>query len=450
MEAEVALGVIARSAHDLVDLRSSAARDLHPGTDRGPVRSRADTLDQQPIVPASAFVAQQRRRTVQIVDDDVDVPVVVDIAERAAASEIWRGDGGSRRRGHVGEAAVPQVAVQQFRLAVGEVQLAARKLSVHVAVRDEDVLPAVVVDVDEVDAEADVLPVDAQPGPEARDLERARSVIAVERGHLFGEVRAHDVEPAIGIVVSDADAHPGERDAALVERASGLERHLAERPVVIVAVQLARRRVARDVDVRPAVVVEIRRRRAHAVGARGPPVAADEHHRRRTARARDAGRLRDVLEGAVTAIAIEEVGTPGVAERTAGHGDLVVAAIGVGARTRSPGRLEVHVARDEQIEAPVAIEVQKAAARTPLMLGPGHARPIGDVGEGAVAVVPVEDVSTPVADEQIVEAVVVVVADAAALSPSGMGESRLLRDVAERAVAIVVEQVAGRLPIGGR
>ncbi len=43
----------------------------------------------------------------------------------------------------------------------------------------------------------------------------------------------------------------------------------------------------------------------------------------------------------------------------------------------------------------------------------------GDVGEGAVAVVAVEDILAVVADEEIVEAVVVVVADAAALAPAG-------------------------------
>ena len=186
---------------------------------------------------------------------------------------------------------------------------------------------------------------------------------------------------------------------------------------MIVPIQLAWRRVARDVDVRPAVIVEIRCRRAHAVRPRRAPVAADEHHRRRTARARDAGRLGHILERAVAAIAIEQVGAAGVAERTARHGNLVVAAIGIVARARGPIGVEGHVAGDEEIEVPVAIEVQETAARTPLMRRARDARAVRHVGERAIAVVSIENVPAPVADEQIVEAVVVEVADAAALSP---------------------------------
>ncbi len=51
---------------------------------------------------------------------------------------------------------------------------------------------------------------------------------------------------------------------------------------------------------------------------------------------------------------------------------------------------------------------------------------------------------TPVRDEEIVEAIVVVIADAARLSPPGSGQAGLGRPVAERAVAVVVEQIAGR------
>ena len=74
---------------------------------------------------------------------------------------------GARLRRHVLEAPVAEIAVEQLRLPVGEVQLAVGDLRVDVAVGDEDVLPAVVVEVEEVDAEADVLAVDAEAGPDA-------------------------------------------------------------------------------------------------------------------------------------------------------------------------------------------------------------------------------------------------------------------------------------------
>ena len=65
---------------------------------------------------------------------------------------------GAGARGHVFEASVPQVAIEQLRLA-GTTMCSFRvgDLRVDVAVRDEDVLPAVVVEVEEADAEAHVL-----------------------------------------------------------------------------------------------------------------------------------------------------------------------------------------------------------------------------------------------------------------------------------------------------
>ncbi len=73
----------------------------------------------------------------------------------------------------------------------------------------------------------------------------------------------------------------------------------------------------------------------------------------------------------------------------------------------------------------------------------------GDVGEGAVAVVAVEDVLAVVTDEEIVPAVVVVVADAAALAPAAVCEAGFGGDVGEGAVAIVFEEVRdGFLALG--
>ena len=134
---------------------------------------------------------------------------------------------------------------------------------------------------------------------------------------------------------------------------------------------------------------------------------------------------------------------PAKPERTAGHRNLVVAAVGGIPWQRRAGRIEVHVVGDEQIEPAVAVVVEETAAGAPAAAGARHAGLFGHIGERAVAVVVVEHVPAPIADEQIVEAVVVVVADAASLAPSGMGQPGLLRDVGKGAVAIVVKEVAG-------
>ena len=158
--------------------------------------------------------------------------------------------------------------------------------------------------------------------------------------------------------------------------------------------------------------------------------------------------LRDVREGAVAPVAVEGVRAAGESERSAGHRDVVVEAVGGLSRPRRGCGVEVQVAGDEQVEVAVTVVVQEAAAGSPPLRRAGDTRLLRDVRERPVAVVVVEDVLSPVGDEQVVVAVVVVVADAAALPPAGVGEARLLGDVGERAVAVVVEQVAPRR--GGR
>ncbi len=74
---------------------------------------------------------------------------------------------------------------------------------------------------------------------------------------------------------------------------------------------------------------------------------------------------------------------------------------------------------------------------------------VGHIGEGAIAIVAKERVLPVVADEEIVPAVVVVVADAASLSPSAARQAGFDGDIGEGAVAIIFEEVADRLlPLG--
>ena len=91
----------------------------------------------------------------------------------------------------------------------------------------------------------------------------------------------------------------------------------------------------------------------------------------------------------------------------------------------------------------VAIVVEKAAAGAPTAARTRDARLFGNVSEGAVAIVVIKNVAAPVAHEQVLEAVVIVIGRAAALAPSGIGQTGLLRDIRECAIAIVSEQKAG-------
>src|SRR5437773_7508050 len=77
---------------------------------------------------------------------------------------------------------------------------------------------------------------------------------------------------------------------------------------MIVVVEAARHRVARDVNIGPAVIVKIGRAHAQAVRARGNPLLGDESWGCRAPGNRDARSLGNILKGSITAITIQGVG----------------------------------------------------------------------------------------------------------------------------------------------
>src|SRR6266498_500734 len=94
----------------------------------------------------------------------------------------------------------------------------------------------------------------------------------------------------------------------------------------------------------------------------------------------------------------------------------------------------------------VTVVVDEAATGVPawgaILRQPGL---FGDIGEGAVAIVVIKHNAAVVGDDQVVEAIVVVVADAASLSPTGSCQPCLFGDVREGAISIVMEEKIGRL-----
>src|SRR5580692_9363885 len=98
----------------------------------------------------------------------------------------------------------------------------------------------------------------------------------------------------------------------------------------------------------------------------------------------------------------------------------------------------------------VAVVVDERAAVAPSFSRACDPSFFADVGEGAVAIVVVQDIFSVVGDVEIFEAVVIVVADTHALSPTGVQKAGFLGDVGKGAVVIVVVEVAGLLVGAGK
>ena len=267
-----------------------------------------------------------------------------------------RGIGEGRAGGlaDVLELSVAEVVVEEARFAEEGAKTGGVDLRVDVAVGDEEVRVAVVVDVGEHGSPAEGVGVDGKAGGVGLVGESAVGLGTVKGGGVVGEVGLEEIEAAVGVVVGGGGAHAGLLAAVLVEGGTDVGGDVGEGAVVIVAIEDGRGGVAGDVDVGPAVFVVVEGGDGEAVVAVG---------------ALDAGGLADVFEFSVAEIVEESVGGVGKAARAAHDGDALPHAAGAGARLGGGGEVEVDVVGDEDIEFAVTVVVDEGTAGAPLFAG---------------------------------------------------------------------------------
>ena len=169
MEAEVVLREVAAAAADFIDLASAASVLLELSSDASFARPMPVRFDFVPsnftLIQLLPEVGSQRSscgEAVDGVDDDVDVAVVVEVSEGAAAASGGRGDAGAALRGDLFEPSVAQVAVEVLVLGIWGFDVQLFDLGIDVAVAEQNVGPAVVVHVEEAAAPAEILRVTCQ------------------------------------------------------------------------------------------------------------------------------------------------------------------------------------------------------------------------------------------------------------------------------------------------
>src|SRR5256885_5540447 len=169
-------------------------------------------------------------------------------------------------------------------------------LRIDVAVDLHQVGPAVVVVIKKRATPGNILIVDANAGGESDIGESAVAVVAVKIASVVGEIGFKDVEPAVAIVVGNRNAHAGLLMAVVAICAAGQNCDVRKCAVAIVLKKNAGLRIHGNINVRPAVIVEI-------VGDRGNGIAAS--------RFQNAGFFGNVGKSAVAVIAIKNVGVAG-------------------------------------------------------------------------------------------------------------------------------------------
>src|SRR5579885_1754161 len=99
--------------------------------------------------------------------------------------------------------------------------------------------------------------------------------------------------------------------------------------------------------------------------------------------------------------------------------------------------VEAHVVRHEEIEIPVAVVIKKRAARAEARLGIRQSSFLCDIRKCAIAVIPIERILSPVCNEEVFKAVVVVITHRHAVGEARPEQSRLFGHVRESSIAVI-------------
>src|SRR3954468_2522882 len=199
---------------DLTDARQTSA-------DAAAVGLCPHRANLNPIVSEFRITAQQLGKAVDSVDHDIDVAVVVEISKRRATRSAWIRDTRASLKRYICEVAVPQVLIKQLALSIPRFRLELLYFWIDVTVANQNVGPAVIVEIKESNAPAEELRVRAQSCRERCIFEICSTLVVVKRRSVAGEVCFDDVKVAVHVVVGSRYAHAGLGLAIGTQRASG-------------------------------------------------------------------------------------------------------------------------------------------------------------------------------------------------------------------------------------
>ena len=111
---------------------------------------------------------------------------------------------------------------------------------------------------------------------------------------------------------------------------------------------------------------------------------------------------------------------------------------------RRGGKIKLNIVGYKQIQQAIAVVVDKRAAGAEARFRVKQSGFLSHFGKGAIAVIAIQLVLPVISYEDIFKAVVVIVADADAASPSAISQPGLLGHVGKRTVAVVLVE-----PVGG-
>src|SRR5690242_3944272 len=155
------------------------------------------------MICGAHVVDEQTGRCVHVADDGGEPAVVPEIADGEAAGGLRSGDAWAGAGGDVGEGAVAIVVIKDARLLKSAAEMLAVDFGIDVSIDEEQVGPAIVIEIEKHGAPSEIFGVEAESHWESDIIESAIAVIPIERGGVVRKICFEDVELAVAVVIGN-------------------------------------------------------------------------------------------------------------------------------------------------------------------------------------------------------------------------------------------------------
>ena len=281
---------------------------------------------------------------VHVTDHRRHPPVVPEIAHCQATPRVHRRDSRSSFRGNIIKRPISVVVIQNAWLWIRAPQVLLVHFRVDVPIHNQQIGPAIVVEIQKASPPSQILSVQAQPRRERHVVKCPIPVVPVKRGGVIRKVGLEYIEPSIPIEVCHANAHSRLLASIFVIGRARADRDIGERPIVIVAKQHAGRAVAGNIDVGPTIVIEIKGGHAQRVMTGGLI---------------DVRLSRYVHEFPSTHIVIENVLRSRQSARPAHHGNSLPHTRRALARGWRFREIEIYIVGYDKVQLSIAVVIQE-------------------------------------------------------------------------------------------
>src|SRR5215472_6977779 len=213
----------------------------NPRANAAAIGFRAQRLYFKPVVSRARIATQKLGQAIYGVHHHVDIAVVIEVAKCAPTTGIRSRDARSSQVGDFLKSAISQITVKQLALRVSRLGFELLDFGVHVPIADQNIGPAVVVEIEESASPAEVLRVRAEAGGESHVFKIRTAQVVIERRRVAGKIGFHDIEISVEIIVCRRNSHARLWLAVGTKRTSSYDRDILELAVFLVLIKRARR-----------------------------------------------------------------------------------------------------------------------------------------------------------------------------------------------------------------